>query len=121
MDGRYLVRGMVSNGEGAATRPVVGASVAVGDTQDGASNGRALTAADGSYRAEYRFGGLFPFLGGSHPVVTVSAPGYRTCRFELQVRSTPSGVTRRPCDPPESGCFVVDLVLSPAASTERAQ
>ena len=121
MDGRYVVRGLVSDGEGITSRPVAGASIAVGDTQDGASNGRALTAADGSYRAQYSFGGVFPFIGGSHPMVTVTAPGYRPCHFELQGSSTPSGVTRRPCDPPEPGCLVLDMVLSPEASTASAR
>jgi hypothetical protein len=117
MDGRYLVRGTVMADSGAVATPVVGASVTVGDTDGKTSNGRARTSADGSYTASYSFGGMFPFISGARPPVEFAAPGYRKCRVDLRTSTAPLGVTRRPCDPPEKGCFVLDVVLVPDDSS----
>ncbi len=112
-DGTYVVRGTVSTGEENAARPVAGALVSVGNTQRATANGMARTSTDGSYRAVYTFGGMFPFISGACPVVVFSAPGYRACNIELRGSDAPPGVTRRPCEPPEPGCYVLDVVLSP--------
>ncbi len=111
MDGRYIVRGTVMGDSGTVATPVVGATVAVGHTDGKTGNGRARTSADGSYTTSYSFGGMFPFVSGARPPVEFAAAGYRTCRVDLRSSTAPPGVTRRPCDPPEKGCFVLDVVL----------
>lgn len=113
MDGRYVVRGTVVSDSGGVTTPLAGAFVAVGENLGKTSNGRTVTSADGSYAADYWFGGMYPFISGERPSVEFSAPGHGTCRVDLR-SSTPSpGVTRRPCDPPERFCFVLDVVMAP--------
>jgi hypothetical protein len=111
MDGKYIVRGTVMGESGTVAVPVVGATVVVGHADGKTGNGTARTSADGSYTTSYSFGGMFPFVSGARPAVEFAAAGYRTCRLDLQSSTTPPEVTRRPCDPPEKGCFVLDVVL----------
>lgn len=112
MEGRYVVRGKVMmDSSGPSRLPVGGASVAVGETDGRTANGRARTSADGSYAAVYRFGGMFPFTRDADPSVEFAAPGYRTRNVDLRGSTAPPGVTRGPCDPPEKGCFVLDVML----------
>lgn len=112
MDGSYVVRGTVVTSSGTEVAPVKGATVKVGRASGGDSEkGFARTSADGSYTANYVFGGMFPFIQGSNPAVEVGAPGYQTSKLDLRGASTPSGVTRRSCEPPEPGCYVIDVVL----------
>jgi hypothetical protein len=117
MDGRYVVRGSVVTASGAEVAPANGATVNVGHASgEDFANGFARTSADGRYAANYAFGGMFPFIAGSNPVVEFAAPGYRTCKVDLRGASAPTGVTRRSCDPPEPGCFVLDVVLTEESS-----
>jgi hypothetical protein len=117
-DGRYVVRGTVASDSGGVTTPIAGASVVVGEVS-GNPGRRVVTSADGSYVADYRFGGIYPFIGGERPSVEFSAPGHGTSKVELR-SSTPSpGVTRRPCDPPEASCFVLDVVLARGEPTRK--
>ena len=119
MDGRYVVRGTVVSDFGGVTTPIAGASVAVGKNAGETTNGRAVTSADGSYAAYYWFGGMFPFISCERPSVEYSAPGFATCTVDLR-SSTPSPeVTRRPCDPPEKYCFVLDVVMAPGEPARK--
>jgi hypothetical protein len=62
---------------------------------------------------------MYPFISGARPSVVFSAPGHETRRIDLRGSTPTPGVTRRPCDPPEKYCFVLDVVLVPEGSARQ--
>lgn len=119
-DGAYLVRGTVRGMGGAAAQPLPAARVHVEPTNRRTGvPAQAATAADGSFEAEYRFGGMrFLFFSGGdgRPRVTFSAEGYRSCTVPLRSEDATGGVTRRPCPGTERGCFELEVLLAPESS-----
>jgi hypothetical protein len=119
-DGAYRVQGTVrteaSRGE---LEPLSGAEVVTRNGRAGEPQRAVMTAEDGSYRAEYQFGGmgfLFFTPGVGDPHVAFTAPGFQTTTVPLRGEKTEAGVTRRRCDEPSAvNCFGIDVVLLPAS------
>lgn len=89
---------------------------------------KVTTGDDGSYRVEYRFGGMgFLFFKPSDgdPHVDFAAAGYRTRSVHLRGRDSDRGVTRRPCDAQSAKrrglCHGLDVVLEPEAPATTAE
>lgn len=116
VDAAYRVTGTVSGKRDSVVEPIAGARVAIwGRSRESGYRyrGGAFTEADGTFKVDYRFGGVGPFLDDEDPVVEFLAAGHKTCRVPLRGAEAPPGVVRQACPGREAFCYAFRVVLAP--------